>query len=447
MAVQIQLRHGTAAAWAAANPLLAVGEAGIETDTNKFKFGNGVNNWNALPYAAGTAVAVTGGPSGLMPLDGKSGKDSFIPGPAGAVGPAGAPGSAGPQGPSALVLDGKPGKDSFIPGPQGSVGPAGGAGAPGAVGARGADGIPGRDGAPGRMGFSIPGPAGPQGPSGAAGSVGAPGATGLLIMDPKLPREPLMIPGPKGDKGDTGAAGAPGSGGGGAPSMLMSLDGKPGPMGFLVPVIPDGVKISGLPVAGAFADADEFPVNQGGTTKKSTGLLIRDYIGDSRGNQSVSDQAIGASTTAYITNSAIAVPTAKLRIGSWFRYRVWINKTAAGTVALVLLVKLGTLGTTGDTTLFTLTLGVGTAVADSGWFDLWIVCRGPLSAAGIFQLEGNFDHSLATTGLNNVQRQLFELTSAAFDVTTAGLIMGLAITTGALYALTSKMSLGEAKNL
>jgi len=52
MANRIQLRRGTAAEWTAANPVLAQGEPGIETDTGKQKFGNGVAVWTALPYAS-----------------------------------------------------------------------------------------------------------------------------------------------------------------------------------------------------------------------------------------------------------------------------------------------------------------------------------------------------------------------------------------------------------
>ena len=52
MAQRIQLRRGTAAEWAAANPVLAVGEPGVETDTGKQKFGNGTSTWTALPYAS-----------------------------------------------------------------------------------------------------------------------------------------------------------------------------------------------------------------------------------------------------------------------------------------------------------------------------------------------------------------------------------------------------------
>lgn len=50
MANKIQLRRDTAANWTSVNPILGAGEPGLETDTNKLKFGNGVNNWNDLPY-------------------------------------------------------------------------------------------------------------------------------------------------------------------------------------------------------------------------------------------------------------------------------------------------------------------------------------------------------------------------------------------------------------
>jgi hypothetical protein len=50
MAVQIQLRNDTAANWTSSNPVLAQGEMGIETDTRKFKFGDGTTAWNSLSY-------------------------------------------------------------------------------------------------------------------------------------------------------------------------------------------------------------------------------------------------------------------------------------------------------------------------------------------------------------------------------------------------------------
>ncbi len=50
MAEIIQIRRDTAANWTAANPVLAQGEMGLETDTIKIKWGNGVTAWNNLAY-------------------------------------------------------------------------------------------------------------------------------------------------------------------------------------------------------------------------------------------------------------------------------------------------------------------------------------------------------------------------------------------------------------
>jgi hypothetical protein len=56
----IQIRRDTAANWTAANPILASGEMGFETDTGKFKIGDGATAWTSLLYAT-DASDVTGG--------------------------------------------------------------------------------------------------------------------------------------------------------------------------------------------------------------------------------------------------------------------------------------------------------------------------------------------------------------------------------------------------
>jgi len=56
--VRIQVRRGLSSEWTAANPVLAAGEMGVETNTNKFKFGNGTDAWTALSYAASDAAAI-----------------------------------------------------------------------------------------------------------------------------------------------------------------------------------------------------------------------------------------------------------------------------------------------------------------------------------------------------------------------------------------------------
>jgi hypothetical protein len=56
MAVQIQMRRDTAAAWTSANPVLAAGELGLETDTTYYKVGDGSTAWNSLAYGAYNGV-------------------------------------------------------------------------------------------------------------------------------------------------------------------------------------------------------------------------------------------------------------------------------------------------------------------------------------------------------------------------------------------------------
>ena len=48
MATQIQLRRGTSAEWAAANPVLAQGEVGIDLTLGKMRLGDGVTAWAGL---------------------------------------------------------------------------------------------------------------------------------------------------------------------------------------------------------------------------------------------------------------------------------------------------------------------------------------------------------------------------------------------------------------
>ena len=71
MATRMQQRRGTAQQWTDANPILAAGEIGFESGTNKFKIGDGVNTWSALTYYASAseiAALVDGAPDLLNTL-------------------------------------------------------------------------------------------------------------------------------------------------------------------------------------------------------------------------------------------------------------------------------------------------------------------------------------------------------------------------------------------
>ncbi len=85
MPVQIQFRRDTAANWTSTNPTLAIGEIGLETDTTKWKLGNGSTAWNSLAYAYAAGATGPTGPQGAT-------------GPTGAVGATGSVGATGATG-------------------------------------------------------------------------------------------------------------------------------------------------------------------------------------------------------------------------------------------------------------------------------------------------------------------------------------------------------------
>lgn len=53
MTTRIKLRRDTAANWTTNDPVLALGEPGLETDTRKLKYGNSTSTWTELEYSAG----------------------------------------------------------------------------------------------------------------------------------------------------------------------------------------------------------------------------------------------------------------------------------------------------------------------------------------------------------------------------------------------------------
>lgn len=63
----IEVRSDTAATWTSANSILSAGEIGFETDTRKFKIGNGSTAWNSLAYSFNATIST------LQPSGGNDG--------------------------------------------------------------------------------------------------------------------------------------------------------------------------------------------------------------------------------------------------------------------------------------------------------------------------------------------------------------------------------------
>jgi hypothetical protein len=64
MKVTFRIRRDTAANWTTINPVLALGEPGLETDTRRVKYGDGVAAWTALAYS--TTATAWGGITGNL---------------------------------------------------------------------------------------------------------------------------------------------------------------------------------------------------------------------------------------------------------------------------------------------------------------------------------------------------------------------------------------------
>lgn len=226
--------------------------------------------------------------------------------------------------------------------------------------------------------------------TGVAGATGATGATGGT--------------GGVGATGPTGATGSGGATGG------VGATGSTGPTG---PTGTNGTNGS--------AGATGATGGTGATGPTGTFALYS--------TPSTAQQQISASET-YLTGSGIAVPAGKLKVGSVLMWRIALDKTAAGVATGIFKVYVGTNGSLSDTARITFTLGAQTAAVDAGMVEVWVTCRGPLSASGILQGTLSMRHNLAATGLATLQAVVAGA-SAGFDVTVANLIVGISATPGA----------------
>ncbi len=204
--------------------------------------------------------------------------------------------------------------------------------------------------------------------------------------------------------------------------------------------------VVGIPVSGSLLPTITDPSGTP-TARKMTLAQLASFTGDTLGNVSSASQQVAANSTAYLVGSDIAVPAGGLRVGTVFKWKLVLTKTAAGTAANTFAVRVGTAGTTADTARVSMDTGTGTAAVDAGQIDISVVVRGPLSGSGIMHGMLTLWHELAATGLHNKATRVHHVASAAFDVTVANLIVGLSCQTAASTVLTFEQVVVEAKNL
>lgn len=210
--------------------------------------------------------------------------------------------------------------------------------------------------------------------------------------------------------------------------------------------------ISSLTAASAVVDANEFEINEAGSSKKVTGLQIATYVRtkDILYNASVANQGAGFSSDTYLTGSSIlmASPSTLLRAKSIYRCRFNATKTGAGVATPIINVRYGTNGTTADTSRGTLTFSAQTAVADEGVFEVFCVFRTVGSGtSAVLQSLGRLTHRLSITGFGTGVSEPEVATSGGFDSTPANSIIGLSVNGGTSAAWTVNLVEAELVNV
>jgi hypothetical protein len=175
--------------------------------------------------------------------------------------------------------------------------------------------------------------------------------------------------------------------------------------------------------------------------------MIKNLAPQEDDSSSIIDQTINANTTALLAGSVLNVPADKLRVGSIFRWKLALTKTAAGTQGNIFAVQLGINGTVADADLLTFTLPTATGVIDTAFIEIEVVVRGPLGASCKMQGQLRLMHNLQITGFATVPTPIINALSANFDSTTSGLKLSVACITAVSTILTFQQVIGKSENL
>lgn len=152
--------------------------------------------------------------------------------------------------------------------------------------------------------------------------------------------------------------------------------------------------------------------------------------GINKGNGARQSQVVVSGTAYYITNSNINLP-ATLKDGmsttTRFIWRVYLDKTAAGTGTFQIIIYRGINGTTSDTADVTQTVGTQTAVADNMVVDVMLTVTATGATGSYFWSICPMQRAATATGFGVVTGTtgLFTGTVSSVAMNTSSLIFGL----------------------
>ena len=150
-------------------------------------------------------------------------------------------------------------------------------------------------------------------------------------------------------------------------------------------------------------------------------------------NDATASQGAGFASDTYITNSGIQIPSFGMRAGQLAVWYIGVTKTAAGTAATVLTVRLGAGQSTSDTSRVAMTQQVAqTATAADA---LWIVVCSVRSVSASGVVAATFTTGATAFGSGG------NAASSTFDNTAvAGQFLGLSLNGGASASYTLQVA-------
>ncbi len=165
---------------------------------------------------------------------------------------------------------------------------------------------------------------------------------------------------------------------------------------------------------------------------------------------STAQVAGGFATDTYLAGSSIAIPSTGFLAGARYSCVFDMVKTAAGTAAFTVTLRIGTAGAVGDTSIAAFAFAVGTAAVDTGLFELFAHFR-TVGSGTTAVLVGTCvcSHALAATGLISTGASgagQITTVSSGFDSTVANTFIGLSVNGGASFSGTNTIVEAELRS-
>lgn len=199
-------------------------------------------------------------------------------------------------------------------------------------------------------------------------------------------------------------------------------------------ILIDNQSLPSTPAAGKsviFVDSTTKRICQLDDTGRVCGFLSR--------NDATASQGAGFVADTYVTNSGLLIPSFGMKAGQLYRWTITLSKTAAGTAAAVVTVRIGAAQTTSDTARLTLTQAAAeaqSALVASAILSVVVGVRN-ISATGVIAGAFGFTQTYQATAGNLAFGGGIDGVSSTFDNTTlAGQYVGLSITGGTSAAWT-----------